>query len=203
LAMLINPQAVQTAPPAPAPALPPPPPAPPPPPPRSELGLGVDALLATGVLPDLAEGLALRVSYGKGTILAAAHVAGFLSQTVDAPVWPGATASFYRLDSALEICATTDTSRRFGGTLCIGGSLARLHGHSAGIASPGDATAYWFEAVIEPSLHLRLTPALRLRLAVDARGFGGRPELAIAGLGRVYRPPAFNLRGALGMDFLF
>jgi hypothetical protein len=206
LAMLINPEAAQQAPPSapPAPAAPPSPPPPPPsPPPRSGLGVGLDALLATGVLPGLAEGLALRVFYGRGIIMASAQVAGFLPKKKDAPVWPGATASFYRLDSALEICATKTTSRGLGGTLCVGGSLARLHGRSAGVTDPGQAAGTWIEAVIEPSVHLHLTPGLRLRLAGDVRGFGARPDLAIAGLGSVYRPPAFNYRLALGIDFLF
>jgi hypothetical protein len=201
LAMLINPEAV-SEPPPPPPATPPPPPPPPPPAPHAQLGVGIDALLATGVLPRLAEGMALRLFYGRGLIMIAAQVAGFLSQAVDAPVWPGATASFYRLDAAVGMCATTP-ARRLGGTLCLGGGVARLHGRSAGISSPGQATGYWIEAAIEPSVYLRLTPALRLRLAADARGLGARPNLAINGLGPVYRPAAFNLRGALGIDFLF
>jgi hypothetical protein len=200
LAMLINPEAVQGEPPSPPPA----PPSPPPPsPPRAAIGGGLDALLAMGVLPGWAEGLALRFFYGRGIISASAQVAGFLPKEKRAPVWPGATASFYRLDSALEICATKTVGQRFGGTLCLGGSLARLHGRSAGVTNPGQAAGTWIEAVVEPSVHFHLTPGLRLRLAGDVRGLGARPDLAIAGLGSVYRPPAFNFRAALGIDFLF
>jgi hypothetical protein len=206
LAMLINPRAADLEAPSPLPALPPAPPPPPPPPPpspRPGLGVGVDALLATGVLPGLAEGLSLRVFYGKGIILVAAQIAGFLPQQVDAPVWPGATASFYRLDSSLAACATTPSDRRLGGMLCLGGSVARLHGRSAGIADPGEATSYWIEALVEPSMHVHVTSSLRLRLAGDLRGFGSRPDLAVVGLGSVYRPAAVNFRGALGLDVVF
>jgi hypothetical protein len=71
------------------------------------------------------------------------------------------------------------------------------------MAAPGEATSYWFEAVVEPSVHVHITPALRLRLAGDLRGFGSRPDLAIVGLGSVYRPAAVNFRGALGLDVVF
>mgnify|MGYP001767723670 CR=1 FL=1 len=204
LAMLINPEAA--AGPAPSPALPPPLPSSPPapaPPPRCGFGAGVEALLATGLLPGWAGGLALHLFYGRGSFQAALQVAGFLSQTVDVPLWTGATASFYRLDSALQVCATTSLDRRLGGALCVGGALARLHGRSAGIAQPGEASGTWLEASLAPSVHVRLTSATRLRLAADARGLGGRPDLAIAGLGRVYRPAAFSLRFGLGFDYWF
>jgi hypothetical protein len=201
LAMLINPEAATLE--APAPPPPPPPPPPPAAQPRARFGVGVDALLATGVLPRLAEGLALRVFYGKGLLMVAAQIAGFLPQQVDAPLWPNATASFTRLDSALQACATTPSDRRFGAMLCLGGSLARLHGRSAGITDSGEATGYWIEAATEASVHMRVTSHLRLRLAGDLRGLGGRPTMAIMGLGSVYRPAAVNFRGALGVDFLF
>lgn len=200
LAMLINPEAAMEEP-APAPAAPPPPP--PAPQPRHTLGVGIDALLATGVLPRWAEGLALRVFYGKGLILVAAQIAGFLPQRVDAPVWPKATASFIRLDSALQACATTPSDRRLGAMLCLGGSLVRLHGRSAGVSDSDEATGYWIEAAAEASVHMQVTAHLRLRLAGDLRGLGGRPDMAIMGLGSVYRPAAVNFRGALGADFLF
>ncbi len=203
LAMLINPESVDPPAPSPSPSPPPPPPPPPAPPPRTGFGLGADALLAKGLLPGWAGGLGLHLFYGRGNFLAVLQVAGFLPQTVDTPLWTGATASFYRLDSALQVCATTSPDRRFGGTLCVGGALARLHGRSAGIAQPGEASGTWLEASLAPSVHVRLTSATRLRLAADARGLGGRPELAIAGLGRVYRPAAFSLRFGLGFDCWF
>jgi hypothetical protein len=200
LAMLIKPEA-QAEPPAPAPA---PPPAPAPSPPVGpRFGVGADALLATGVLPHLAEGLALRFVYARGMLAAAAQVAGLLPQTVEVAAWPGATASFYRLDSAVQFCATTARERRVFGALCLGGSLVRLHGRSAGIARTGQATGVWVEASVEPSLSVRLTTALRLRLALDGRDLGSRPDMAVAGLGHVYQPAAFSLRGALGIDYWF
>ncbi|MBN2577239.1 MAG: hypothetical protein JXP73_21940 [Deltaproteobacteria bacterium] len=207
LALLVNPKAsAAPAPPGPPPLPPPPPSSQDPPGParqRSGLGAGIAAVLADGVLPGLAQGLAARLFYQRGLIVAAVHVAGFLPKEKPAPLWPGATASFYRLESAIEICATTPPGRRVGGALCLGGALVRLHGESAGVSTPGESNAHWIEALFEPSGHVYFTPATRLRLAADLRGLGARPDFAILGLGTVYRPAAFNIRGALGIDVLF
>jgi len=206
LALLINPMAsAQPAPPAPPPVAPPPP-SPSPPAParqRSGLGLGIDADLAGGVLPGPAGGLAARLFYQRGLIMAVVEIGGFLPKQKPAPVLPGATASFYRLESALELCAATRPGRRLGGGVCFGGAMVRLYGESAGVSSPGASAAYWFEALLEAAGHVAITSALRLRMAAALHGLGSRPDFAVLGLGSVYRPAMLNWRGALGLDVLF
>lgn len=207
LALLINPEAAAE----PAPPEEPPPARLPPSPQgaaasvqqRSGLGVGVDAVLAAGVLPGLAEGLAARFFYQRGHIVAAVHVVGFLPKEKPAPLLPGASASFYRLESGLELCAATPPSRRWGGALCLGGAAVRLHGRSAGVSAAGESNAYWLEASLQGSVHVGLTPAVRLRMAADVHGLGSRPDFAILGLGSVYRPSLLSIRGALGVDVLF
>jgi hypothetical protein len=204
LALLINPKATldpepAKVPPPPVPSTPPPPPAPE----RSGLGCGIEAVFARGVLPGLAEGMAARIFYQRGHVMAAALLGGFLAKETNAPVFPGAAASFYRLESALSLCAATLPGRRLGGALCLGAAIVRMHGESSGVSTPGQATAYWPEAFAEASGRLRLTSATRLRLAAEWRGLGRRPEFAILGLGSVYRPAAVGLGAALGLDVLF
>lgn len=207
LALLINPEAAlaaEPAPPAPPPA--PPPPAPLPPAPvrqRSGLGCGLDAVLASAVLPGLGQGLAARFFYQRGLLAATVQVAGFLPSEKRAPLLPGASASFYRLESALALCGATPSDQRLGGMLCAGGAIVRLHGESSGVSTPGQASAYWPEGLLVASGHLRLTSAARLHLAAEGHGLGSRPDFAILGLGSTYRPAAFNVRGALGIDVLF
>jgi len=131
------------------------------------------------------------------------EISGFLPDEKSAPVLPGARASFYRLESVLQLCASTPSDRRLGAALCLGGAVVRLHGHSAGVSDPGQATAYWPEALLAGSGQLRLTAATRLRLGAGLHGLGSRPDFAILGLGSVYRPAAYNVRGTLGLDVLF
>jgi hypothetical protein len=214
LALLINPEASlpeaivasqpESAPPAPSP--PSPPPSEPRPFPlhhRSGFGCGIDAVLASGVLPSLAKGIDARLLYQRGPFAATLQVAGFLPNEKSAPVLPGASAAFYRVESALALCAGTPADRRLGAALCLGGALVMLHGESSGVSAPGQATAYWLEALVAASGHLSLTSATRLRLAADLRGLGDRPDFAILGLGSIYRPAAFNVRGTLGLEVLF
>jgi hypothetical protein len=216
LALLLNPEAAPSLDPEPAPAVPTPTPTPTPipmpPSPKSPpssvrrpsgLGCGVDAVLARGVLPSLAGGLVGRFFYQRGLVMAAVQVAGFLPQTESAPVLPGASARFYRLESALEVCAGTSSDRRLGGMLCFGGAAVRLHGQSAGVSAPGTATAYWWEGSLAAAGSLRVTASVRLRLATELRGLGSRPDFVIVGLGSTYRPAPLSGRSTLGIDVLF
>jgi hypothetical protein len=208
LALLVNPNASPNASPNPEPPTPPTlsPPAPPVTTsfaPRTGSGCGIDGVLAGGVLPGLAGGLGVRIFHQSGHLAAAARAGGFFAKEKPAAMLPGATASFYRLESTVQLCAATLADRRLGAALCLGGALVRLHGDSSGVSSPGQATSYWPEALLEALGHLRLTSATRLHIAAEARGLGSRPDFAILGLGSVYRPAAFSLRGALGLDVLF
>jgi hypothetical protein len=204
LALLINPEAALPAEPAPpAPPAAHPPPSPAPVQPRSVLGCGVDALLASAVLPGQGHGIAGRLFYQNGLLAATVQVASFLPSERRAPLLPGASASFQRFESALALCAATPFPRRLGGMACLGGALVRLHGESSGVSNPGQSTAYWPEGLLAASGHLRLTSATRLHLAAEFHGLGSRPDFAILGLGSTYRPVPVNLRGALGIDVLF
>jgi hypothetical protein len=212
LALLINPRASLGAEPPAVTAKASPPATPPPAAPADDgagfdqharFGLGFDAVMAFGVLPDLAAGLGGRGFYQRGRLVAMARAGGFFAKRTTAAVMPGATASFYLLESALAICARTLPGRRLGAMLCLGPALERLHGTSSGVSTPGEASALWPCALAEASGQLRLGPRTRLRLAAEARGLGSRPDFAILGLGSVYRPAAFSLRGALGVDVLF
>jgi hypothetical protein len=210
LALLINPKA-SLAPEPPA-VTAPPPPSPPPAPPADDgavfdqlarFGLGLDAVVGSGVLPGLATGLTGRGFFQHGRLVVTVRAGGFFAKSATAAVMPGAGASFYLLESALAICARTLPGRRLGAMLCLGPALERLHGRSSGVSTPGDASAFWPCALAEASGHLRLSRRTRLRLAAEARGLGNRPDFAILGLGTVYRPPVVSLRGALGVDVLF
>lgn len=206
LALLINPEAALPAEPAPAapPAVPPPRSLPPAPMrQRSGFGCGLDAVLASAVLPGQGQGLAARFFYQRGLLAAAGQVAGFLPSEKRAPLLPGASASFQRFESALALCAATPSAWRLGGMLCLGGAVVRLHGESSSVSKPGQATAYWPEGLLAALGHLRLSSATRLHLAVELHGLGSRPDFAIIGLGSTYRPAPVNLRGALGIDVLF
>jgi hypothetical protein len=207
LALLINPEASLSGP-QPAPAAPTQPPSPPvalprPDRPRAGLGLGLAAAWASGVLPGGATGLSSSVFYQRESVALVFLVTGFLPKDKSAPVLPHASASFYRLESALQLCASTSSDRPLGAALCLGGAIVRLHGQSTGVSDPGQATAYWPEATLAGSGRLRLTAATQLRLAVDLHGLGSRPDFAIAGLGNVYRPARFSMRGILGIEMLF
>jgi hypothetical protein len=208
LALLINPEATIAAQPQPASPVP----APPPPSPvaapasaqaRSGLGLGLGAVLASGVLPGSAAGLAARIFYRRGSWALAFELTGFLPDEQSAPVLPQASASFYRLESALQLCVSTPSDRRLGAGVCLGGVVVRLHGQSAGVSNPGQAAAWWPEASLACSGQIRLTAATRLRLAADLHGLGNRSDFDILGLGSVYRPAAYNVRGILGLDVFF
>ena len=208
IALLINPEAGLPAPPQ---APPPSPAAAPLPSPNSRspahlpsgLGLGLASVWSSGVLPNFAKGLAARVFYQRGALAAAFEVAGFLPDEQGATVLPQASATFYRLESALVLCATTPSSQRLGAALCLGGSIVRLHGESKGVSAPGQATATWPEALLEGAGHLRLTAHTRVRLAADLRGLGSRPDFDILGLGSIFRPAAHTVRGIVGLDVLF
>jgi hypothetical protein len=130
-------------------------------------------------------------------------IAGFLPVEARAPLLPGATASFQRLEATLAVCASTSTDRRLGVALCVGGAVVRVRGRSAGVSDTGQATAYWPEAILASAARLALTTALHLRLAAEIHGLGDRPDFAILGLGSVYRPAAYHVRGALGLDVNF
>jgi hypothetical protein len=126
-----------------------------------------------------------------------------LPKEARAPVLPEARASFYLLESALALCARTSPAKRMGAMACLGGALMRLHGESRSVSAPGEATAFWPEALVEVAGQLRLTPRTRLRIGAEVRGLGSRPDFAILGLGSVYRPGATSLRAVLGLDMLF
>jgi hypothetical protein len=211
LALLINPHAaLDPSPPSPVAAPPPPISVAPQSVPadaeyagRARLAFGIEVVLAGGVLPGLAEGLAGRGFFQHGSFVLAARAGGFLPQDKSAALLPGARASFHLLEAALAVCARTSPGRRFGTMVCLGGAALRLHGESSGVSTPGQATAYWPEALVEVSGQLRLARRLRLRIAGEAHGLGSRPDFAILGLGGVYRPATASLRGALGVDMLF
>ena len=169
----------------------------------ARFALGIEAVLAGGVLPGMAEGLAARMFFQHGPMVLGARAGGFFPQDQSAAILPGARASFYLLESALEVCARTSPGRRLGAIVCLGSAALRLHGESSGVSTPGQATAYWPEALAEVAGHLRLARRMRLRIGAEARGLGSRPDFAILGLGSVYRPAAASLRGALGVDMLF
>jgi hypothetical protein len=206
LALLINPEAALSSAPESGPPTPAPPPPPNPPLPghaHSGLGLGLGAVLASGVLPDTAAGLIARLLYRRGILAVALEIAGFFPSEKIAPVLPRASASFYRLESALQLCAATPSDRRLGAALCLGGAVVSLHGQSVGVSAPGQVTAYWPEGLLAVSGQLRLAATTQLRLAADLHGLGSRPDFAILGLGNVYRPAGRSLRGILGLDVLF
>ena len=169
----------------------------------ARFALGIEAVLAGGVLPGMAKGLAARMHFQHGPWVLGARAGGFFPEDQNAAILPGARASFYVLESALEICARTWPGRRLGAMICLGGAVERLHGESSGVSTPGHATAYWPEALAEISGQVRLTWRTRLRIAAEARGLGSRPDFAILGLGSVFRPAAASLRGSLGVDMLF
>jgi hypothetical protein len=210
LALLINPQA-SVGPAPPTVTAPPPVTAPPAPPAdddatfdqHARFGMGLDAVMAFGVLPGPAAGLAGRGFFRHGRLVVMARAGGFFAKDKPAAVLPGASASYYVLESALTICARTLPGRRLGAMLCLGPAVERLHGSSSGVSSPGEASAFWACALAEAAGQLRLTRRTRLRLAAEARGLGSRPDFAILGLGTVYRPAAVSLRGALGVEVLF
>ena len=170
---------------------------------HARFGMGLDAVMAFGVLPGLDAGLAGRGFFQQGRLVLMARTGGFFAKDKPAAVLPGASASFYLLESALTICARTLPGRRLGAMLCLGPALEWLHGSSAGVSSPGEASAFWACALAGAAGQLRLSRRTRLRLAAEVRGLGSRPDFAILGLGTVYRPAAFSLRGALGVDVLF
>lgn len=207
LALLINPDAALTGtePPhaVPSPAPPPPPAQPVPEQPGAGLGVGVGAVWASKVLPSAAAGLSASVFYQRGSWALAFLMTGFLPGDGEAPLLPEASASFLRLESALQLCAGTASDRRVGAALCLGGAIVRLRGQSAGVSAPGESTAYWPEASLAMSGRLRLTAATHLRLVADAHGLGSRPDFVIAGLGSVYRPAAYNVRSVVALDVVF
>lgn len=207
LALLINPDGASSEPEPRLAVTVPSPPSPPASPvaarPRPGLGVGIGGVWATGVLPSAAAGLSASVFYQRGIWALAFLMTGFLPDDRGAPVLRQASASFYRLESALQLCAGSSTERRVGAVLCLGGAVVRLHGQSAGVSDPGQATAYWPEASLAGAGRLRLTGATHLRLAADLHGLGGRPDFAIAGLGSVYRPAAYNVRAIVGVDVFF
>jgi hypothetical protein len=163
--------------------------------------IGLDAMLATRVLPGLAEGLAARVYLHHGRFAVVARADGFFAKDAQAASPPGASVSFYVLESAVQLCGSA--GHRLGATFCLGGAVLRLHGESRGVTVTGSRSAYWPEALAELSGHVNVTPRARLRLSVEGRGLGSRPDFAILGVGSVYHPAAASLRGALGVDVLF
>lgn len=207
LALLVNPDASL----APQPPVPAPQPevarpsgasaASPPPVEEPTFAAGLGAVAALRVLPGVADGLDLRFVGRRGRWAAVARAAGFLAKETDAPILPGARASFYRLEGALAGCALA--GNRVGGSVCVGGAVVRLHGESAGVSNPGGGSAFWLEALAEVSGYLRTGQHGRLRLSLEGRGLGSPPDFAIVGLGSVYRAPATSLRGAFALDWLF
>lgn len=205
LALLVNPDAGATAgPPAAAgPALAVAPPAAPDPASSARFALGVEGAVAGGLLPGVAWGPSLRFFFQHGPALLALRAGAFLPKEASAPVFPGARASFYLLESALALCARTSPARRAGAMACIGAAVMRLHGESTGVSAPGEASATWLAGLAEVGAQVRLTPRTRLRIGAEVDGLGDRPDFAILGLGGVFRPSALGLRAALGMDRLF
>jgi hypothetical protein len=207
LALLINPDAA-LAPVPPPPASPPSLPAPPNPaeadPARvAHLAAGIEGALATSLLPGVAAGLSTRLSFLHGPLEVSLRAGGYFPKEQTTAAYPGARASFYLLESALSLCARTSPTRPMSAVVCLGGAALRLHGESAGVSTPGAATAYWPEALAEVAGYLRLTRRARLRIGTEVRGLGHRPDFAILGLGSVYRPGTTSLRGSLGVDMLF
>jgi hypothetical protein len=169
----------------------------------SRFAIGIAGVVGLRVLPALAEGLDFRLVLQGARWAAMIRAGGFFAQDTEAPILPGARASFYRLEWALAACVQTSPSRRAGAALCLGGALVRLSGESTGVSSAGSASAFWPEALAEVSAHARLTPWARLRVSLEGHALGDPPDFAILGLGSVYRPASANLRGALGLDVLF
>ena len=205
LALLINPNAAVMAEP-PAVALP----ASPAPSPvvldrasTARFAFGIDGVLAGGALPGIAAGVSARLFFQRGPALLVLRAGALLPKETSTPVWPEARASFYALESALALCGRTSPARRVGAMVCLGGAIVRLHGESKGVSTPGDATAFWPEALAEAAGQLRLTQRTRLRIGAEVRGLGSRPDFAVLGLGSVFRPSATSLRAGLGLDMLF
>jgi hypothetical protein len=169
--------------------------------PRFAVGMG--GVVAYRVLPSLTEGLDLRFVMQGARWAAMVRAGGFLSRGADAPILPGARATFYRWEWAAAACVQTWPGRRAGAALCAGGALVRVSGESAGVASRGQAAALWPEALAEASVYVHVTPWARVRLSLEGRALGRAPDFAILGLGSVYRPASASLRGALGVDVLF
>jgi hypothetical protein len=167
------------------------------------LTVAISGVLAARVLPSLAEGLDLRLAMRGVRWAALFRAGGFFAQEVAAPILPGAKASFYRLEWALAACAHTSPDRRVGAGLCLGGTLVRLSGESAGVSNPGAVSAFWPEVLAEVLAELRLAAWARLHLSLEGHALGRPPDFAIVGLGSVYRPAGASVRGALGFEVLF
>ena len=209
LALMINPTAAAAPPPVPPPPPPPPPPptisevrAPPPPAPLPFL-VGVDGAVGTGLLPQTAAGLQLRLGWGIGLFGAELRATGSTSTTGLSPSNPGAGGTFDLADLAAAGCARFLAARRLSPGACLGGAVMRLHGTGFGVSEPGEATAWWPGAFFEASLRLRVTTRHALRVAAEALVPIGRPTFALEGLGTVWRPDALAARGTLGWEVHF
>jgi hypothetical protein len=200
MALMINPQASIV----PEPPSPPPPEAPPPPPiPERRFAVGADVVVGSGALPEIAPGIGLRFAAAAGALSAELRASIWASRSTESPSAPGTGGSFNLADGAIAGCARARRDRRLAPGVCVGASVVRLHGTGYGVTDPDDAAAWWTVAFAEANLRIRLTPGNAVRLAAQGLVPLGRPNFALDGVGHVFQPASFWLRGTLGWELHF
>jgi len=125
------------------------------------------------------------------------------SRSTESPSAPGTGGSFDLADGAIAGCARARRDRRLSPGACVGASVVRLHGSGYGVTDPDDESAWWTAAFVEASLRIRLTPGNAVRLAAQGVVPLGRPNFALGGVGQVFEPASFWLRGTLGWELHF
>jgi hypothetical protein len=199
MALMINPQASIVP-------EPPPPPTPPPlPPPIAErrYAAGADVVVGSGALPGIAPGIGLRFAAAAGALSAELRASIWASRSTESSSAPGTGGSFNLVDGAIAGCARARRARRLSPGVCVGASIVRLHGTGYGITDPGADAAWWSVAFAEANLRIRLTPSNAVRLAAQGLVPLGRPTFALGGVGQVFEPASFWLRGTLGWELHF
>jgi len=180
------------------------PPPPPPPPTPGPVSMGVDVLVATGLLPGgAAPGLGLRLGLGSGVLSVAAGASIWPQRSAQSPLLGGAGGTFDLVDADLAGCATARRGRRVALGACLGVIVWRGTGSGTGVSDPATATAYWSGAFGEGNVRLHLTLRNALRLGAGAFVPFGRPTFALGGVGPVWQPAQFGARGTAGWELNF
>jgi hypothetical protein len=172
--------------------------------PRFRWAAGVDALVAVGQLPGIAEGAGLRFAAGIPHWRLELRGSAWLPRQASSAADSGAGGRFDMIDAGGAACGRADLGRGFAADGCAGAAALWLRGRGFGVPGAARSAAFWAAASVGGAVRYRFAAPLAVRLAGEAWAFPfGRPSFALHQLGTVYTTAAVSARLAIGMEFSF
>jgi hypothetical protein len=155
-----------------------------------------------GYLPAAALGARLEASLARGHVMGVARGTLYPQGTRATFSAAGAGGDVDLWSAGLGLCGRAG-SGPWGGRVCAGGDVARMHTSGVGVAETNSAAAWWGAAWVGAGAALRVASHLALTLELEGAALLQRPTFAIYGAQSTFTPASVGGTLALGLAVPF